>query len=311
MIGLALGVSRSPVVFIPPEEWPETYEHIRVMLGGAPAPAQIQEETAEVRKEHSQRIETAYGVLNQELKSFKPDTVLLIGDDNFEVFSGVAQPSLNIFVGEEIWGYKRANPRGQPQDEKERFSLRCNPELATFLLEGLVERDFDFTWNDTLEPLGRPEVGIGHAFTGPIVKVLDGLDVPVIPLMQNIRHKPILSARRCFDLGKAIHDVLETRDEKVAVVCTGGLSVQEGAKLQNTIDEPLDRWTLEQIRLGQQERLTSLFIVDSANVRGETGEHRNWITMSSTLDGVKGTILDYIIPSYHGICGLAFAYLKR
>ena len=32
--------------------------------------------------------------------------------------------------------------------------------------------------------------------------------------------------------------------------------------------------------------------------------------MSSTLDGVKGTILDYI-PCYHGICGMAFAYLKR
>ncbi len=307
MIDLALGVARSPVVFNPPEEWPAVYER---MLRGKPMPPQGLAETEEVRKDQSARIQKAYGTLNKELKAYKPDTILLIGDDNFEVFSGVAQPSLNIFVGEEIWGYKRANPRGQPQDEKERFSLRCNPELATFLLEGLVERDFDFTWNDTLEPLGRPEVGIGHAFTGPIVKVLDGLDVPVIPLMQNIRHKPIISARRCHELGKAIDAVLQTRDEKVAVICTGGLSVQEGDKIQNTIDEPLDRWTLEQIRLGQQERLTNLFVVDSANVRGETGEHRNWITMSSTLDGVKGTILDYI-PCYHGICGMAFAYLKR
>ncbi len=307
MIDLALGVSRSPVVFNPPEEWPAVYER---MLRGIAMPPQGLEETEEVRKDYSRRIEAAYSALNKELKAYKPDTVLLIGDDNFEVFSGAAQPSLSIFVGEEVWGYKRAKPRGQPQDEKERFSLRCNPELATYLLEGLVERDFDFTWHDTLEPLGRPEIGIGHAFTGPIVKVLDGLDVPVIPLMQNIRHKPILSARRCYELGKAIDDVLKQRDEKVAVICTGGLSVQEGAKIQNTIDEPLDRWTLEQIRLGQQERLTSLFLVDSSNVRGETGELRNWVTMSSTLDGVKGTILDYI-PCYHGICGLAFAYLKR
>lgn len=299
MIGLALGVARSPVCFVGPEEWPAAYER---MLRGGPMPPEALKETPEVLKDYSQRIEKAYSTLNAELKAYRPDTVLIIGDDNMEVFSGVAQPSLNLFLGDEIWGYKRV-ARGVPPDPDERFSLRCNPEMARYLLKGLVERNFDFTWNDTLQPLGRPEIGIGHAFTAPVVKVLDGLDVPVIPLMQNIRHQPIISANRCYELGKAIHDVLESRDERVAVLCTGGLSVF-------TIDEPLDRWLLEQIRQGQQERLTHLFVVDSNNVRGETGELRNWVTMSSTLDGVKGTIVDYI-PCYHGVAGLAFAYLKR
>lgn len=299
MIGLALGVARSPVVFQPPERWPATYQRL---LRGNSMPPQGERETSEVREDYSRRIEHAYQVLNAELKAYNPDTILLIGDDNMEVFSGAIQPSLNLFLGDEIWGYKRI-VRGEPLDENERFSLRCNPELATFLLHGLVEREFDFTWNDSLKPLGRPEIGIGHAFTGPIVKVLDGMDVPVIPLMQNVRHKPIISARRCFELGLAIHDVLEKRHEKVAVVCTGGLSVY-------TIDEALDQWLLQQIAEGEQERLANLFVVDSNNVRGETGELRNWVTMSSTLNGVKATIVDYI-PCYHGIAGLAFAYLKR
>lgn len=299
MIGLAMGVARSPVAFQPPQNWPALYERL---LRGNPPPAEALKETSEVLQDYSQRIEAAYQTLNAELKAYRPDTVLLIGDDNMEVFSGAIQPSLNLFLGDEIWGYKRVT-RGVPPDENERFSLRCNPELASYLLNGLVERTFDFTWNDSLQPIGRPEIGIGHAFTAPVVKALDGLDVPVIPLMQNVRHKPILSARRCYELGKAIAEVLEARDERVAVLTTGGLSVY-------TIDEALDRWLLEQIRTGEQEKLTNLFVVDSNNVRGETGELRNWVTMSSTLDGVKGTILDYI-PCYHGICGMAFAYLKR
>jgi protocatechuate 4,5-dioxygenase beta chain len=298
MIGLALGVGRSPVCFMPPEEWPANYQR---MLRGEAMPPQALKETPDILRDYSRRIEDAYATLNAELKAFNPDTVLIIGDDNMEVFSGVAQPSLNLFLGEEVWGYKRVS-RGVPPDENERFSLSCNPELARFLLDGLIEREFDFTWQDTLQPLGRPEIGIGHAFTAPVVKVLDGLDVPVIPLMQNVRHKPIISARRCYDLGRAIHDVLEQRDERVAVITTGGLSVYK-------IDEALDRWLLDQIRQGKQERLTNLFVVDSNNVQGETGELRNWVTMSATLDGVKGTILDYI-PCYHGVCGLAFAYLK-
>jgi len=299
MIGLAMGVARSPVVFQPPKSWPALYERL---LRGSPPPPEALKETPEVLQDYSQRIEAAYKTLNAELKAYRPDTVLLIGDDNMEVFSGAIQPSLNLFLGDEIWGYKRVT-RGVPPDENERFSLRCNPQLANYLLDGLVERNFDFTWNNSLQPIGRPEIGIGHAFTAPVVKALDGLDVPVIPLMQNVRHKPILSARRCYELGKAIAEVLEPRDERVAVLTTGGLSVY-------TIDEALDRWLLEQIRNGQQEKLSNLFVVDSNNVRGETGELRNWVTMSSTLDGVKGTILDYI-PCYHGICGMAFAYLKR
>ena len=115
MIDLALGVSRSPVVFNPPEEWPAVYER---MLRGKPMPPQGLAETEEVRKDQSARIQAAYGVLNKELKSYKPDTILLIGDDNFEVFSGVAQPSLNIFVGRKSGATNAQIPEVNPRTRR-------------------------------------------------------------------------------------------------------------------------------------------------------------------------------------------------
>lgn len=297
MIGLAMGISRSPVCFWPSGEWPALYKQFRIET---PPPPELSTETATVRTEYANRIEAAYRLLNQQLREYEPDAILLIGDDNMEVFGKAFQPSLSMFVGSEIWGYTRL-VRGQTPDESQRFELRCNPELATYLLNGLVERDFDFAWSDSLAGLGRSEIGIGHAFTSAVVKVLDGLDVPVIPLTQNVRHQPILSARRCYQLGRAIADVFDRRDERIAVITTGGLSVL-------TIDQALDRWVLGQIQAGNQTNLSNLFIVDSNNVRGETGEIRNWITMSATMDGCKGVIVDYL-PVYHGIAGLAFAYL--
>ncbi len=41
-----------------------------------------------------------------------------------------------------------------------------------------------------------------------------------------------------------------------------------------------------------------------------TGETRNWVAAASMVDGIPGTVVDYI-PVYASPCGVSFAYWEN
>jgi protocatechuate 4,5-dioxygenase beta chain len=76
------------------------------------------------------------------------------------------------------------------------------------------------------------------------------------------------------------------------------------------VDEPLDRWVLEQIETGRGEQLQNLFTFDSDTMRSGTGELRSWITVAGAFEGKRGEVLDYM-PAIHAVTGLGFAAWTR
>jgi hypothetical protein len=305
-LGLGLASSHAPSMFVAPEQWPPLHE---ILTSGTPQPPQIQEETPAVIEGYVQRIRRNFRVLREQLEAYRPDAVIIVGDDQMEVFSRAFIPAFAIYLGTQVSGSTSIGLLGEPY-EQNRVTLHCHAPLARMLLEELMARHFDLAYMEELMPLSRPQVGLGHAFTR-LARVL-GLHetgTPTVILFLNAYHPPLPTAARCYQLGQALREILDRRPERVAILGSGGLSHDPRGPRAGWVDEPLDRWILERIACGQGEQLQHLFTFDSDTLRGGTGEIRSWITVAGAFHGMSATVVDYI-PARHAVTGLGFAYWR-
>lgn len=303
MLGLGLATSHAPSMFRGLEHWAAIH---RVLTGDVPQPPQIEEEIPEVLQDYIKRIAKGFDVLSKQIEAFRPDVILVVGDDQAEVFTEASMPAFCIFSCAEVHGSVNISLIDEPEEENH-ITLRCHSALARYLVNDLERQGFEISESKELKPLGKPKRGIGHAFTRPVVKVIPKLDIPIIPFHVNAYFPPMPSARRCYELGQSIAQALKARPEKVAIMASGGLSHDPRGPRAGWIDTALDRWTLEKLRSGDAESLCHLFEFDSDTLRGGTGEIRSWIVVAGACGGAPATIVDYI-PAHHAVTGLGFAY---
>ena len=305
MLQLGLATSHAPSMFRGLDHWAPIHQ---VLTGKVPQPPELERETPQVLQDYIERIEKGFQVLKQQIDAYKPDALLIVGDDQAEVFTEADMPAFCLFTCAEVHGSLNIGLIGEPEQENH-VELRCHAELAGHLLSELNNKGFGLTDMKELKPRGRPLRGLGHAFTRPTAKVTPKLDIPIIALHVNCYFAPMPSARRCYELGQAIALALHDRPEKIAVMASGGLSHDPRGPRAGWIDTPLDLWVLEQLRDGNAEALCHLFEFDSETLRSGTGEIRSWIVVAGALHGVRATIVDYI-PAHHAVTGLSFAYFK-
>ncbi len=303
-LGLGLATSHAPSMFQPAERWPDLH---RILVGDTPQPPAVAEETAEVLAQYVDRVHRAFAALEQTLVSYRPDAVIVVGDDQNEVFSKAIEPQMAIFLGGDVSGTTSLRLLGESLTENH-IKLRCHAELASHLIEGLVDRGFDVCPMHELQAMSRPEGGLGHAFTRPsrALRLADH-DIPVVVFFLNAYHEPLPTAKRCYELGRAIRDLLSDRPERVAILGSGGLSHDPLGPRAGWIDQQLDRWILKTIEAGRADQLQRLFTFGSDTFHGGTGEVRSWIVVAAALEGVKATVVDYL-PAHHAVTGLGFAY---
>lgn len=305
-LGLGLASSHAPSMFAAPEDWPRIYE---TLTRGVPQPPQAAAETPEVIERYVQRIRKNLRTLREQLDAYQPDAIIIVGDDQREVFGPAFSPSIAIYLGDSVEGSRSIGLAGQSYDENH-VTLPCHPELARHLLRELVARQFDLAYVEELRPLSRPAAGLGHAFLhlgGGLG--LHELQVPVIPLWVNAYFPPCPTAARCYALGQALRAIAAARPERIAILGSGGLSHDPRGPRSGWIDEPLDHWLLDRLAAGEGEQLTHLFTFESDTLRGGSGEIRSWITVAGAFAGAPATVVDYL-PAHHAITGLGWAYWK-
>lgn len=316
---LGLASSHAPSLFADLRDWPAIYgtltrgepripmfEEILKGFVPVPQPPEAENETPPVLAQYMERIDRAFSTLRQQIKAHDVETMIIFGDDQGEYFNPNIMPTFSIFVADEIVGTQSLYIRGELEEEK-LVKARSNAKLARYLLERLVEAGFDMFWDDVTRPCGRLKRGLGHAFFHPLIKLMPKLDIPIIPFHINAYFKPMPSARRCYELGRAVARALAAWPERVAVYASGGLSHDPFGPRSGWIDKELDRWVLEQLSKGLGESLCHLFAFDSDTMRGGTGEIRSWIVVAGAFHQVKATVVDYI-PAHHSVTGLGFAY---
>jgi protocatechuate 4,5-dioxygenase beta chain len=263
--------------------------------------------TPSIIEGHIQRIEAGLAALRGVLQAYRPDALLMIGDDQGDMFDDANNPTFSVYTGEEpLWGRSARDAYDVPVAERTKLVFRPHVELSRHLLQGLVERDFDVASLNRFDPRGNPVRGVSHMVSNLVPEVDPALAIPLVCVFVNEYYPPLPSAARCARLGEAIADILRDRPERVAIYASGGLSHYPGMFNAGWIDQPLDRWILERLARNDVPALEHLFTYDSDWMRSGTGEVRAWISVAAAMRR-PATVVDYV-PAHCTQTGCGFVY---
>lgn len=248
--------------------------------------------------------------LRDTLIEANPDVVVVIGDDQRELFLEDNTPAIAVYGGEHLMSLPRDPSRLHPALRPAGWAMwgdapvshACAASLGRHLAQQLVEDDFDVAYCAT-QPEGR---SLGHAFNFVFNRLLPGTDhhVPLLaPVFLNTYYPPNRpTPKRVYQLGRALGAALRSWDHtaRVCIVASGGLS-------HFVVDETLDRRVIEGIAGHDEDSLTS---VPTAWMMSGSAEILNWICGAGALEGLSMRLVDYV-PVYRTEagtgCGMAFA----
>jgi 3-O-methylgallate 3,4-dioxygenase len=287
-----------------------TYE---ALLAAAPHDAQALVTPAKMG-ERWDRAEAAMDTLRERIAAAKLDVLIVVGDDQTELFRTTNNPAFAIYHGETIrnakaeiaegdgW-YKKARMARQEPDADRDYPVRA--DLARWLIRALCDRDFDIAAMDGLER-GQFE---GHAFSFIHRRYLRDARLPIVPVIVNTFDPPNQpTPRRCVQLGAALRELIAAypQDLRVGVLASGGLS-------HFVVDEELDHGIIEAIRRKDSAWLASL---DPQRLQAGSSEIRNWLIAVETVRDLDLEWVEYV-PGYRspaltgtGLCFAAWRTLE-
>jgi OH-DDVA oxygenase/3-O-methylgallate 3,4-dioxygenase len=125
--------------------------------------------------------------------------------------------------------------------------------------------------------------------------------VPHLPILMNTFFPPNQpTARRCFELGRAVGAAIKSwdKDLRVAVFGSGGMS-------HFVIDEAFDRMFLEALRRRDAETLCG---IEDKHLQSGTSELKTWIAAAGVLfdTNLSGDLVGYE-PCYRSQAGTGTA----
>jgi 3-O-methylgallate 3,4-dioxygenase len=293
---LGIGTSHTPMLNTPPEDWPRFIERdtqrtnlldtdgkstsYEAQLGRAPADiaAQIAPERMQARHES---VEAAMSRLGDHLREARLDCLIVVGDDQEELYHSENMPGILVYYGDTIrnvpmapvanptWGWKAS---ARWHEEKVPREYPVDARLARHLIDALIEDEFDLAASDRV-PEGEGE---GHAI-GFVHKRIMKEVVPVVPVCINTYYPPNQpTPRRCYRLGQAIRKAVESypRDIRVGVAASGGLS-------HFVVDEVLDRGLFDLFRKKDGAAIEGL---PREKLNSGSSEIRNWICVAGAVE---------------------------
>ncbi|WP_174769990.1 protocatechuate 3,4-dioxygenase [Paraburkholderia hayleyella] len=310
----AFAASHGPLLSMPPELWhlrsgadmknPShwfqgcVYDYAQLLAARAPGfAAAASEAQKQARFAACQR---ALDTLAERFAAARPDLVLVLGNDQREVFKDDLTPAITLFNGAQIDNIPLAEAQRLrlPPGIAEAEDGHCPPEGATYpgapeqatqLVEALCEAGFDIAVSSRL-PEGRDrQNGIPHAFGFVYRRVMRDAPPPSIPLFLNVGVAPNQPrVARCLALGHALGTALRGLPEglRVAVVASGGMS-------HFVVDEALDQTVLQALALGDEDTLRG---IAEPYFNGNTSEIKSWLPLVGIARsaGLTMKLIDYV-----------------
>jgi hypothetical protein len=265
-------------------------------------PAAMRAEWAEDRgaraaAAHRKALVAGFERVRAALDVFKPDAVVIWGDDQYENFKEDVIPPYAVLAYDDlnVWG----------EDGSMQYRVRGRPDIARQLVTGLLEQDIDVAY--AYKPLHH--ASLAHAFTNAIL-YLDyhrkGYEHPTICFPLNCYGRKVVSAkgfvtrmdtkleldppspspRRFMQVGAATARVLKASPWRVALVASSSWShaflCDPTFRLRP--DTPADRKLYEAMCAGDYEtwRATSLTAVEDAGQQ----EVLNWFALAGAMEEI-------------------------
>ena len=322
-IVLGIGTAHTPMLNAPPTDWPRFIERdsrrdnlldtegrltsYEAQLAHAP-PGIAAEITPERMEARHGAVQGAITRLGDFLREARLDALIVVGDDQEEMFHHGNMPGILVYYGETIrnvplapvaepnWGW-RASARWH--EEKVPRDYPVDARLARHLIDQLIEHEFDIAASDSV-PEGEGE---GHA-VGFVHKRIMQEIVPIVPICINTYYPPNQpTPRRCYRLGQAIRAAVEAYpgDKRVGIIGSGGLS-------HFVVDEALDRSLFDLFRRKDAEAIQNL---PREKLNSGSSEIRNWICVAGAVEhlSLEWSLYEpgYRTPAGTGT-GLGFAF---
>jgi len=224
--------------------------------------------------------------LGKTLEETKPDAVIVIGSDHLETFFLSSVPTFAIVAGE------TSKARFAGHD----YNLPIHQPLAEDLLDRLVRAEFDMAYSQ--------DALLGHAFAAVYEWVIEGRNIPVVPVFVNAYLPPLPAARRCAALGRAIRDIIAARPERVAIVASGGMSHYPGTWKYPQPAYDFDWWAIAHMERGRHGVLLNLTNEQLDEV-GNT-EMLPWMILFGAIGNQPGELLTYQPTWHHGQAVMRF-----
>lgn len=238
-----------------------------------------------VFREIAARCQTHLDRLADAIASAQPDVIVIIGDDQDELYSPGNMPAIALYWGDDVvthsfddeippWMQTVAEAYGM--DETHVF-----PGHAAFgheLIRSLIDQDVDLAIANTV---ADPEkAGFGHAFGFPAERLFGGKAIPMIPILLNTYYPPnVLSPSRCHDIGRKLKAAIEASPSnlRVAVLASGGLS-------HFVVEEELDRSVMEGLK---DPEGTALRAIPREALLEGSSEILNWVMMAGAVSHLQ------------------------
>jgi hypothetical protein len=330
-IVLGVGSSHGPMLSTPPDMWHlraeadrknprhfyrgEAYDFEKLRALRQPGFAAAV--TIEERKKRYDACQRALDRLAAKFAEVRPDAVVIIGNDQRELFTDENTPAFLVFTGDKI--------ENVPETEEARAKMppgiaiaeigHCPPggavyqgqtSLSLHMVSSLMDQEFDVSESSRLPKVNGHAHGIPHAFGFLYRRIMADSPPPSVPLFLNagVPHN-LPKIARCLKFGRALMKAIESWKEeaKIAVFASGGLT-------HFVIDEDLDQRVLRAMQTQSEAGLAS---IPENYLLGNTCEIRNWIPLSVGMNslGKKMTLADYV-PCYRTEAGtgnaMGFAY---
>jgi hypothetical protein len=260
----------------------------------------------EVWEEKYARAQDAAKTLTKQLADAVPDAVIVVGDDQRELFGDDGTPSIGMFLGDEIWDLGMTEERKRlvaPDTLPAQWAAHAEEaepypvakDLSAHLASWLTEADFDVT---ICAEQGEGRT-LGHAFTFVRRRLDLPATTPIVPVFLNTYYPPnVPSPARCWKLGEALRTGVDawTSTCRVAAVASGGLS-------HFVVNEDLDQRMLAAMAAHDGAALGA---IPRRFFRSGTSEGLNWIVVAAMLHDFEMRVIDYI-PGYRSPAGTGTA----
>jgi hypothetical protein len=289
-----------------PANWPEP---MRLEWGD--------DEGITAHKAHRARVFHAFREIREEIDAFKPDFILIWGDDQYENFKEDIIPPFCVLAYDTLAFKPYTRLRGRPniwgEPEDKLFTTSGHRAAGKFLASRLLEEGIDMAY--AYRPLH--EDGLGHAFANTLLFLdLDrqGFEYPVLPVAVNcygrnvIRNRgggaqysdepdpPSPSPRRCFELGRATARVLKESPWRVVLMASSSWSHAFLTEKHHWIypDLEADRALLAQLQAGDYDKWRDVPLTQM-EAAGQQ-EVLNWVCLAGAMAelGYKMKLLDWV-----------------
>lgn len=332
-IVLGLGTSHGPQLMVPPDMWQlreaadraNTRLHFRGQVFDFETLAHQRSYERDFAREsemdHKQKrfaqCQESLRVLRDMFVRSAADIAVVIGNDQFELFSETNIPAFSIFWGDSFQNIPKTPeqmaklppgvaPAEQSYAPAKTATYAGEPALARHIIEHMIGADFDVAQSKQLPigPFGNNS--IPHAYGYVYRQIMMDDVVPSVPVMINTHYPPNRpSARRCFDFGTTLARAISSwpSQQRVAVIASGGMT-------HYVVDEAFDQKIFAAV---QEKDWQTIKTLPEDMFEAGTAEHKNWIPLYGIV-AEAGLNLGYMnyVPCYRSIAGtgngMGFAY---